>query len=201
MKMRGLLVDFGGVLTTDIFASFEAFCTHEGLPLDAVKRLFLDDPVAYPLLVGLEDGSLPDVEFEERFAALLGVAPEKLIDRMLGHATLDDAMLGAIRAARRHGIRTGLVTNSWGVSRYDRTLLTELFDSVIISAEVGLRKPNTEIYELGARSVGLDPNDCVYVDDLPGNLKPARALGMTTLHHHDAGTTIAALAVLFGLPL
>jgi epoxide hydrolase-like predicted phosphatase len=199
--MRGLLVDFGGVMTTDVFASFERFCAIEGLPADTVQQLFRTDPRAYELLVGLEDGTLPDAEFEERFAALLDVAPDDLIERLLGHAGLDAAMVDAVRAAKHYGIRTGLVSNSWGVTRYDRALLGELFDGVVISAEVGLRKPATAMYELGARSVGLAPNDCVYVDDLPGNLKPARALGMTTLHHHHTPTTIAALTELFGVQL
>jgi len=201
MTVRGLLVDFGGVLTTDVFASFDTFCANEGLPAGTVKALFRTDPRARELLSGLEDGTLADADFERRFAELLGVAPDDLIERLLGHAGLDTAMLDAVRAARGHGIRTGLVSNSWGVDRYDRALLTELFDGVVISAEVGFRKPTPEIYALGARSVGLHPDACVYVDDLPGNLKPARELGMTTLHHRDAETTIAALTSLFGLPL
>jgi putative hydrolase of the HAD superfamily len=199
--MRGLLVDFGGVLTTDVFVAFESFCTAEGLAPDAVRQLFRTDPAARELLAGLEDGSLPDADFEARFAALIDVPAHDLIERMLGGAGPDTAMVEAVRSARRQGIRTGLISNSWGVGRYDRTLLAELFDGVVISAEVGIRKPAPEIYELGARAVGLAAEDCVYVDDLPGNLKPARALGMTTLHHRDASTTIAALSELFGKPL
>jgi putative hydrolase of the HAD superfamily len=201
MTVRGLLIDFGGVLTTDVFASFDTFCANEGLPAGTVKQLFRTHAEARELLAGLEDGTLADAEFERRFAALLGVEPTELIERLLGHAGLDTAMLDAVRGARRHGIRTGLVSNSWGVDRYDRALLTELFDGVVISAEVGFRKPAPEIYALGARSVGLDPDACVYVDDLPGNLKPARELGMATLHHRDAPTTIAALTDLLGVPL
>jgi epoxide hydrolase-like predicted phosphatase len=201
MTVRGLLIDFGGVLTTDVFASFDTFCANEGLPAGTVKQLFRTHPEARELLSGLEDGTLADAEFERRFAALLGVEPTELIERLLGHAGLDTAMLDAVRGARGHGIRTGLVSNSWGVDRYDRALLTELFDGVVISAEVGYRKPAPEIYALGARSVGLDPGACVYVDDLPGNLKPARELGMATLHHRDAPTTIAALTDLLGVPL
>jgi epoxide hydrolase-like predicted phosphatase len=201
MTVRGLLVDFGGVLTTDVFASFELFCTEEGLPADTVKNLFRTDPAARDLLIGLEDGTLPDAEFERRFAALVGVEADGLIERLMGTAQPDEAMQDAVRNARRHGIRTGLVSNSWGVGRYDRQLLTELFDGVVISAEVGLRKPAPEIYALGAQAVGLPPAECVYVDDIGGNLKPAKALGMTTVLHKDTATTIASLSALLGVPL
>ncbi|MFG2044358.1 HAD family hydrolase [Dactylosporangium sp. NPDC048998] len=198
---KGLLVDYGGVLTTDVFASFDAFCAREGLPAGTVKELFRTDPTARQLLAGLEEGTLGDAEFEARFAALLGprIAAEGLIERLMGEAGDDAAMLGFVRAARRAGIRTGLVSNSWGLGRYDRALLVELFDGVVISGEVGVRKPSPQIYTLGAEAVGLDPQECVYVDDLAGNLKPARAMGMTTLHHRDAAATIGALRPLLGL--
>ncbi|GAA3268237.1 MULTISPECIES: HAD family hydrolase [Dactylosporangium] len=201
MTLRGLLVDWGGVLTSDVFASFDAFCAREGLPPGTVRELFRADPSARELLAGLEDGTLPDAQFEAGFAALLGpgIAPEGLIGRLMGDAGDDPAMLEFVRSARRAGIRTGLISNSWGVDRYDREVLVELFDGVVISGEVGLRKPAPEIYALGAEAVGLPPAACAYVDDLPGNLKPARALGMTTLHHRDADATIAALRPLLGL--
>jgi putative hydrolase of the HAD superfamily len=201
MAHKGLLVDYGGVLTTDVFVSFDAFCAREGLPAGTVRELFRSDPAARELLAGLEDGSLGDAGFEARFAALLGprIAAEGLIGRLMGDAGDDPAMLDFVRSARNAGIRTGLISNSWGVKRYDRALLGELFDGVIISGEVGLRKPSPEIYALGARAVGLPPQECVYVDDLPGNLKPARALGMTTLHHRDAASTIGALQGLLGM--
>jgi len=201
MTVRGLLVDFGGVLTTDVFASFELFCAEEKLPADTVKALFRTDPAARDLLIGLEDGTLADAEFERRFAALLGVEAGGLIERLMGTARPDQAMQDAVRTARQHGIRTGLVSNSWGVGRYDRQLLAELFDGVVISAEVGLRKPAPEIYALGAQAVGLPPAECVYVDDIGGNLKPAKALGMTTVLHKDTATTIASLSTLLGVRL
>jgi epoxide hydrolase-like predicted phosphatase len=198
--LRGLLVDYGGVLTTDVFASFDAFCAASGLPPGTVRDLFRSDATARALLAGLEDGTISDTSFASDFAALLGVSPDGLIDRLMAEAGDDKAMLDFVRTARAAGIRTGLVSNSWGVDRYDRALLAELFDGVVISGEVGLRKPSPEIYALGAEAVGLPPAACVYVDDLPGNLKPARALGMTTLHHRSAADTIAALRPLLGLP-
>jgi putative hydrolase of the HAD superfamily len=101
-----------------------------------------------------------------------------------------------VRALRRPGLRIALLSNSIGNS-YDRELLEQLFDAWVISSEVGLRKPEPAIYELAAERLGLEPADCVIVDDLPGNLKPARALGMATvLHRGDAEATLAELATL-----
>ncbi|MGI5237471.1 HAD family hydrolase [Dactylosporangium sp. CA-139066] len=196
---RGLLVDYGGVLTTDVFASFDAFCAASSLPPGTVRELFRADPTARSLLAALEDGTLDVAGFESRFAALLGVDPDRLIDRLMATAADDQAMLAFVRLARSQGVRTGLISNSWGMERYDRGLLNDLFDGVVISGEVGLRKPAPEMYTLGASAIGLPPSECVYVDDLPGNLKPARALGMTTLRHVSAAETIDALRPLLGL--
>ena len=152
---RGLLVDWGGVMTTNVFDSFRIFCEREGLSIDVVAKLFRSDPDSRELLIGLETGALSEELFEPRFAAILGVDPDGLIGRLLGSGGADSAMQEAVRAARSAGIRTGLISNSWGTSRYDRTLLAELFDGVVISGEVGIRKPSPEIYELGVRAIGM----------------------------------------------
>jgi epoxide hydrolase-like predicted phosphatase len=201
-ELRGLLVDYGGVLTTDVFASFAAFCTAEGLAPDTVRDAFRTDPDATALLAGLETGELTAAEFEPRFAALLGVAPERLIARLFGGMAPDDAMLAGVRAARAAGLRTGLLSNSWSVADYDRAVLAELFDAWVISAEVGLRKPDPAIYALAAERMGLPPETIAFVDDLPGNLKPARALGMTTIvHRGDAAATLTELEGALGVAL
>jgi epoxide hydrolase-like predicted phosphatase len=188
-------------MTTDVFASFAAFCAREDLSMDTVRHLFRSDPASRDLLVGLETGTLPEADFERGFAAVLGVAPEGLIPRMFADAGPDEAMLAAVRRARSAGIRTGLISNSWGAGTYDRTLLTELFDGVVISGDVGVRKPTPEIYAMGARAVGLAPAECVFVDDLPFNLKPAREMGMATVRHVAAGQTIAELEQVLGVSL
>jgi putative hydrolase of the HAD superfamily len=200
-QYTGLLVDWGGVMTTDVFASFGAFCEREGLSVATVRDLFRNDEASRELLVGLETGTLPEAEFEQQFAAILGVAPEQLIARMFAGADLDEAMLAAVRHARATGIRTGLISNSWGAATYDRALLTELFDGVVISGDVGIRKPTPEIYAMGARAVGLAPADCIFVDDLPFNLKPARELGMATVRHVKAAQTIGELEELLKVSL
>jgi epoxide hydrolase-like predicted phosphatase len=190
---HGLILDYGGVLTSSPFASFEAFCAVEGLAPDAVRDRFRDDPEARALLAGLETGELASAEFEPAFAALLEVASERLLHRMFGAMAPDAAMIEGVRAIRRTGARIGLLSNSVGdAAVYDRPLLAELFDGWVISSEVGLRKPDPAIYELAAERIGLPPGACVYVDDLPGNLKPAAALGMATvLHRGDAAATLA----------
>jgi putative hydrolase of the HAD superfamily len=198
---RGLLIDWGGVLTTDVFASFSAFCEHEGLAPDAISRAFREDAECRELMLGLETGAVAQEQFEPQVAALLGVQPSGLLDRMFAGAQPDDAMIEAVRRVRAGRTRTGLLSNSWGTTRYPRDLLGELFDAVVISGEVGMRKPAREIYVLGAERLGLPPADCVFVDDLPGNLTPAAGLGMATVHHRATEDTIAQLERLFGVSL
>jgi epoxide hydrolase-like predicted phosphatase len=199
--LRGLLIDFGGVLTSSPFESFRAFCEAEGLDPETIGRRFREDRGARDLLIGLETGALAEEEFETRFAALLGVEAPRLIERLMGNSVPEQEMLDAVLRARRAGVRTGLISNSWGTSRYDRAQLAELFDGVVISGEIGIRKPAREIYELGAEKVGLEPEQCVFVDDLPFNLKPAEELGMATVHHLNPEQTIAELEELLGVAL
>lgn len=200
--MRGLLVDFGGVLTTNVFDSFRAFCEREGLPGDAVKRAFRDDPEALALLRGLERGELAGDEFACRFAPRIGAArSDDLVERLFAGVSPDEAMLDAVRAARRGGLKTGLVSNSWGAERYDRGLLSELFDAVVISGEVGMHKPEAEIFVLAAERLGVAPAECVFVDDLRENCAGAERVGMTAILHRGAASTLPALERLVGLDL
>jgi epoxide hydrolase-like predicted phosphatase len=198
---RGLLVDWGGVMTSDVFDTFRAFCAREGLEPDTLRRRFRHDPAARELLIALETGQVEEDEFEPRFAAILGVEAPNLIERIFAGGRPDEEMLAAVARARERGLKTGLISNSWGTRRYDRELLATLFDGVVISGEVGMRKPTPEIYELGAERVGLPPAQCVFVDDLPFNLEPAAELGMATVHHTSAAKTIAELESLLGVGL
>ena len=118
-----LVVDFGGVLTTNIWDAFGEFCSIEGLDPGAVKDLFRSNPEAMRLLRGLETGELDEAGFEPRFAELLGLADsDGLIDRLFGGLGPDEAMIGAVRAARAGGVKTGLISNSWGLGIYERAL-------------------------------------------------------------------------------
>jgi len=198
---RGLLVDWGGVMTTNVFESFRAFCEAEGLSPDTIGERFRHDRDSRELLVGLETGALPEAEFERRFGAALGVTADGLIERMFAGGRPDEAMQDAVLRARAAGIRTGLISNSWGTSRYDRTLLARLFDGVVISGEAGVRKPTPKIYALGAEAIERAPAECVFVDDLTFNLSPAQELGMATVHHVEPGQTIAELERLLAVDL
>jgi len=198
---RGLLVDWGGVLTSNVFDAFRAFCELEGLEPDTLRQRFREDPGSRELLIDLETGKLDEDEFEPRFAEILGVEPPGLIERIFAGAASDEEMLAAVERARAQGIRTGLISNSWGTRRYDRELLSRLFDGVVISGEIGIRKPSREIYELAAERIGLQPSECVFVDDLPFNLKPAAELGMATVHHETSEQTISELERLLGVEL
>jgi epoxide hydrolase-like predicted phosphatase len=197
----GLLIDWGGVLTSNLFASFHAYCLSAGIDPRALGERFKADPQFRELLIALEKGQLEESAFETHFAALLEVEPDGLIDGLFAGVGPDEAMLAAVRRAHEQGIRTALVSNSWGTHRYPQELFAELFDGIVISGREGMRKPSRRMYELGAERAGVAPGACVYVDDLPFNLKPAAELGMATIHHTSAETTIPELERLLGIAL
>jgi putative hydrolase of the HAD superfamily len=196
--MRGLLVDFGGVLTTNVFDSFAQFCVDEGLDADHVKQLFRSDPEARTLLEDLETGALSEPDFEAAFGKRLGLPPDDLIARLFAHIHPDAAMVGMVAAARDQGIVTGLLSNSWGLAT-DYDALGDIFDARVISAQEGMRKPDPRIYPLAAERMAMPPEQIVFVDDLGFNLKPAKAIGMATVLHADAATTIAQVEELLGV--
>jgi putative hydrolase of the HAD superfamily len=203
-ELRGLLVDFGGVLTTSVWESFRAFCDAEGLDREKVKQLFREDPDALALLRRLEGGELDEDSFSIEFGPLLGIAPDRhdgLVERLFAGMEPEESMFTALRRARGAGLRTGMISNSWGRGRYDRATFDELFDGVVISGEVGLHKPQPEIFELGAERVGLAPASCVFVDDLRENCEGAEAVGMLAVLHRGAHETLARLEELLEIEL
>jgi putative hydrolase of the HAD superfamily len=202
--LKGLLVDFGGVLTTNVWDSFRAFCDAEGLERERVKKLFREDPEALGLLRKLEVGELDEDEFSSGFGPLLGIPRERhegLVDRLFAGMEPEESMLEALRQARRAGLKTGMISNSWGRGRYDRSTFDELFDGVVISGEVGLHKPQPQIFELGAERVGLSPMSCVFVDDLRENCVGAEAVGMVAVLHRGPDETLARLEDLLEVEL
>lgn len=200
-KRSALLIDWGGVLTTNLFASFQAHCLRAHIDPKKLIGRFRDDREARALLIDLETGKLAESAFEVELARLLEVEPDGLIDGLFAGVEPDAAMVGAVRRAREAGIRTALVSNSWGVHRYPHDVMDELFDGVVISGDEGIRKPAKRMYELGAERAGVRPEDCVFVDDLPFNLTPAEEMGMATIHHTDSATTIPELERVLGVSL
>jgi putative hydrolase of the HAD superfamily len=209
LKQRSaLLIDFGGVLTTSVTRSFRAFCREMGLPSELAKEAFVeayhhhegDSPVHQ-----VEVGAITVEEFAAGLADVLTrrggveVPAEGLVARLFAGMEPDEAMFAAVAAARRAGVRTGLLSNSWGVDAYPHERFDELFDAVVISGDVGLRKPDPAIFELGARRLGVAPTDCVFVDDLDRNIHVAEALGMAGILHRSAAESIAQIAEHLGL--
>jgi epoxide hydrolase-like predicted phosphatase len=201
--VKALVVDFGGVLTTNVFESFRAFCEHEGLEPDAVKKLFKERGEGLELLRQLERGEVSNEDFSPRFGALLGVRDTtNLTQRLFAGVAPDEPMVEAVRRAKQGGIRTGLISNSWGDrGQYDDLAMDGMFDAVLISGEVGLNKPEPEIFRLGAERLGVPPEDCVFVDDLKENCEGAEAVGMTAILHRGAERTLPELERLLGVTL
>jgi putative hydrolase of the HAD superfamily len=185
-----------------MWEGFDEFCRREGIEQGMVRKLFKQEPEALADLRLLETGEIEPAEFERRFGARLGVAEtEGLIERMFAAVGPDEDVIAAVRSARDAGIRTGLISNSWGTSIYDPDALEGLFDEIVISGDVGLHKPQPEIYQLAADRLGVAPEECVFVDDLRENVRGAEEVGMTAVLHRDTAVTVARLEELFGLTL
>jgi len=200
-KHMALLVDFGGVLTTNIWHSFTAFCEAEDLDADRVRSLFREDPEALALLRRLETGEIDETEFEPSFGALLGVEEtDGLTARLFAGLRPDEAMIAGVRAARASGRKTGLISNSWGLGIYERAPV-DLFDAAVISGEVGLHKPQPEIYLLACERLGVAPGESVFVDDLRENCEGAERVGMTAILHRESAATLERLEALLGVAL
>ncbi|WP_380284611.1 HAD-IA family hydrolase [Kitasatospora purpeofusca] len=198
---RGLIVDFAGVLTTPLGAAVRDWCTRSGLAPDAWRRALVEDPAGRALYGELELGRLSQHEWNRRTAALIGVDPEDLMGRAHAGVRAVPAMVELVRAARAAGLAVALLSNSYGFEPYNPYTATgvwDLFDVRVISGEVGLAKPDPDIYRLTLERLGLPGEACVFVDDRAVNLGPAEALGITAVHADGPGTA-GAVARLLGL--
>ncbi|MET9413492.1 HAD-IA family hydrolase [Streptomyces klenkii] len=201
---QGLVLDFGGVLTTPIAECTRAFCLREGLAPDAFLQVISADPEGREIYAQLELGRIGQTEWNERTAALLGVAPDNLIGRVLADLRPEPLMLAAGQAARRAGVKVGILSNSLGSGPYDPYRgygFGTLYDAVVLSGDHGLRKPEPGIYPLILKELRLPAEACVFVDDSARNLPPAQDLGMTTVLDADPAETVKKLEELFRLPL
>lgn len=199
MKYDALIVDFGGVLTTPLQDSIAAFCEAVGIEQQDFVRVAL---ISYSggedaLVTQFETGAMPEVDFSRELAQRLQeqtgvvIEPEGLVGRIFATIKLELEMLALVEDVRRSGLKTGLLSNSWGADFYPLERLTGIFDDIVISGEVGMRKPDAAIFHLACERLGVQPAGCLFVDDHPGHLEAAKELGMTTVLHISPETTIA----------
>ncbi|MFG2002340.1 HAD family hydrolase [Spirillospora sp. NPDC048911] len=204
MTVKAVITDWGGVLTSPLNDSVAAWLAADQIDagnyrtvMRAWVRQAYEGEGTNPIH-GLEDGTLDPAEFERLLAAeLLTVAggpvvAEGLIARMFAAFTPVEPMYDALRGLRAGGTRTALLSNSWG-NDYPRDLFADLFDAVVISCEVGLRKPDEAIFQYAVDLLRLTPADCVFIDDIESNVTAAENLGMRGILHTAPAETIAAL--------
>jgi putative hydrolase of the HAD superfamily len=211
--VTGVLIDWGGVLTTrlsDAIAKWIEADRIDGEHYRRVMREMIDhaylggdgESTVHALERGELDGSAFERDLAARLLTLDGVAPvaEGLLARMFAGFERVEPMYAMLRTAREHGVKTCLVSNSWS-NEYPRDDFAELFDAVVISGEVGMRKPEPRIFHHALDRIGLPGEECVFIDDIEANILAARALGIAGIHHHDPDTTLAELESLLRLTL
>jgi putative hydrolase of the HAD superfamily len=111
----------------------------------------------------------------------------------------DRKVLAAVGIARKHGLRTALLSNADQLGTDERDDIADAFDTVVLSGQVGFGKPDVRIYLLTAERLGLTPEECVFVDDMVSNVRGAVRAGMVGVHHRDVDTTLMELNALFGI--
>ncbi len=196
------------MLTTPLQDAIAMFARELEVDLQDVVRAALGAYIGQQddLVTDFETGLISEREFARAFARRLSqvcgrpVEPEGLVRRMF-RVRLEERMLEAVAEVRRAGIRTALLSNSWGTSLYPRDRLRDLFDVVVISGEVGVRKPDPAIFRLTVERVGVSATDCLFIDDEPGHVTAAQEQGMTAVLHRSPSESIAELEQLLGLPL
>ena len=208
--IEAVIWDFGGVLTTSPFEAFARFETERGLPVDIIRRTNAANHHGNAW-ARFERAELDLEAFDALFAAeslALGAEVRGRDVLPLLSGDLRPEMIEALRRVKTR-FKTGCITNNLPAnaigSASGRTLyiaeVMALFDHVIESAKIGLRKPDPRIYRMMVDALRVDAARCVYLDDLGVNLKPARELGMTTIKVIDASQAIAELEAATGMKL
>ena len=207
---EAVIWDFGGVLTSSPFEAFARFEAERGLPADIIRRTNAANHLENAW-AKFERAEVDVETFDKLFAAeslALGaeVRGRDVLPLLAGD--LRPEMVEALRRIKSK-FKTGCITNNLPAnaigSAGGRTLyiaeVMALFDHVIESAKIGLRKPDPRIYRMMVEALGVDPKRCVYLDDLGVNLKPARAMGMTTIKVLNAAQALAELEAATGISL
>jgi putative hydrolase of the HAD superfamily len=210
LMVEAVIWDFGGVLTSSPFEAFARFETERGLPTDIIRRTNAANHLENAW-AKFERAEVDIEAFDQLFAVeslALGaeVRGREVLPLLSGD--LRPEMVEALRRVKTK-FKTGCITNNLpanaigsigGRSLYIAEVMT-LFDHVIESAKIGLRKPDPRIYRMMVEALGVDPGACVYLDDLGVNLKPAREIGMTTIKVRNAQQAITELEAATGLVL
>jgi putative hydrolase of the HAD superfamily len=205
--ISAVISDFGGVLTTPLIESFLAYQRETGIALEdlggAMGRVMEQDDGRHPLFE-LEKGNMTEKEFLGRLGAELGRELNTMSATYFANLHPNEPMLEYLRGLRAHGLRLGLLTNNvreweplWRAKLPD---VEELFEVIVDSGFVGMRKPEPEIYELTLERMGdgLRFEECVFLDDIEINCEAARALGMTAVRFQDNEQAIAELDAVLG---
>ncbi len=204
MTRSAVLIDFGGVVTTSVLQAFDEFGELLGAPAGLILDLLSRDTVARKLLVDNECGRIDADTFDRGFAERLrahGVEaePERLSARMQAGLRRDDGTVRLIEELRAAQVPITLVSNAFGRDCYAGFDLDALADVVVISSEIGVRKPSRRIYAIACERLGTDPRQAVMVDDLQQNLDGAARLGIAGVLHTDAADTGRQLIERFGI--
>ena len=202
--IRAVLFDVGGVIITSPFESFSRYEAENALPDGFIRGLNSTNPDTNAW-AHLERGDVSFDEFCELFEAEAHAAGGQLKARdvmELLAGEIRPAMLEAVRRCHER-LKTAMVTNNWRAEdeggRLD--MLLPLFDVVIESSKAGVRKPDPRFYEMACEQLEIEPSEAVFLDDLGINLKPARAMGMTTIKVVDPDTALAELEEAVGFPV
>ena len=210
MAIEAVIFDFGGVLTSSPFEAFARFETERGLPVDIIRRTnaanHLENAWAKFERAEIDIDTFDELFATESLALGAEVRGRDVLPLLQGH--LRPEMVEALKRIKAQ-FKTGCITNNLpanaigsmtGRSLYIAEVMV-LFDHVIESAKIGLRKPDPRIYRMMIDALAVDPRHCVYLDDLGVNLKPAREMGMATIKVINGPQAIAELEAVTGLSL
>lgn len=210
MELEAAIFDLGGVLTTSVLASFIEFERSMGIPEGALLRTFAegyDDTSKERDFHLLETGRITEVEYyrrlEAHLCAVTGIDvrlpedPLTIRRSLFGSIRRNQVMIDAASSIAKH-YKAGLLTNNvreWGGWREHYP--PNLFHTVVDSSEVGLRKPNPQIYLLTCDQLGVEPKSAAFIDDIESNVKGAQAVGLTGIHFTDNDAVLSELEKLF----
>jgi putative hydrolase of the HAD superfamily len=210
MSVRAVIFDFGGVIVSSPFEAFARYEHDNRLPAGFLRRLNATDPDTNAW-ARLERSEVDPAGFAELFEAEARAAGHEIDSRAVLAQLAGEVRPAMVEAARRchERLKTGLLTNNFVLADLTgppqreglMAVVADLFDVVIESSRVGLRKPDTAIYELVCRELEVAPREAVFLDDLGVNLKPARAMGMTTIKVERPDQALAELEAVVGFPL